>query len=135
VPLSFNETHTAPRNASDPLQSFDTELHALQGQIVADTDFDLLRITAGTDFGLVSPGHTTLTKLGSGDFNVDSFFDVIYRIDFVGKPGGTFSGQSGSTTGGVTLQAGEPVQTAEPGSLVLLGLGLAGLGIIRRHHV
>ena len=84
------ETHIGPRNPSDPVQSFDTDMFAMQGQIVGDPDFDLLRITAGDNFGLPSPGHTTLTRLSGGDFNVDSFFDITYRIDFVGAPGGAW---------------------------------------------
>lgn len=28
----------------------------------------------------------------------DSFFDITYRIDFVGAPGGALAGMSGSTT-------------------------------------
>jgi hypothetical protein len=61
----------------------------------------LLRITGGSGFGLPSPGHTTLTRLGpaGSNWNVDSFFDITYRIDFVGHPGGPFGGMSGSTTG------------------------------------
>jgi len=62
-----------------------------------DPDFDLLRVTAGTGFGMPSPGHTTLTA-APGGWAVDSFFDITYRIDFVGSPGGPFAGMSGSTT-------------------------------------
>ncbi len=57
-----------------------------RGRLLGDPDFDLLRITAGGDFGMPSPGHTTLTDLGGGNWNVDSFFDITYRIDFVGQP-------------------------------------------------
>jgi hypothetical protein len=46
-----------------------------------------------------SPGHTTLTQLPGGNWAVDSFFDITYRIDFVGSPGGALGGMSGSTTG------------------------------------
>jgi hypothetical protein len=78
----------------------------LFGQITGDPDFDLLRVVAGTDFGLPSPGHTTLTQLGGGSWAVDSFFDITYRIDFVGKPGGALSGMSGSTTGTIRFSVG-----------------------------
>jgi hypothetical protein len=37
---------------------------------------------------------------------VDSFFDITYRIDFVGAPGGPLGGMSGSTTGTIRMQAG-----------------------------
>ncbi len=35
---------------------------------------------------------------GDGTFVVDSFFDIDYRIDFVGAVGGQLDGLSGSTT-------------------------------------
>src|SRR3989338_2531066 len=93
------QINTAPRTPGDPLQAFDTEMFKLEGQLpIGDPDFDLLRITAGTGFGLPSPGHTTLTQLPDGNWAVDSFFDITYRIDFVGAPSGAWAGQSGSTT-------------------------------------
>lgn len=93
------ETHSAPRMLAAPVQAFNEELVRLQTQLPpGDPDFDLLRVTAGTNFGMPSPGHTTLTRIGT-DWSVDSFFDITYRIDFVGNPGGPLAGQSGSTTG------------------------------------
>jgi hypothetical protein len=47
---------------------------------------------------LPSPGHTIFTQNGTG-WTVDSFFDITYRIDFIGAPGGPLAGRSGSTTG------------------------------------
>jgi hypothetical protein len=81
----------------------------IQGQLTGDPDFDLLRITAGSSFGLPSPGHTTLTRQGppGSGWAVDSFFDITYRIDFVGT-GGTLGGHSGSTTGTVRMVAVRP---------------------------
>jgi Tol biopolymer transport system component len=108
-PLSLDveaETRTAPRTPDDPVQAFDTEMIRLEGELTGDPDFDLLRITAGSDFGLPSPGHTTLTRLPGGDWAVDSFFDITYRIDFVGAPSGPFAGQSGSTTGTIRMSSG-----------------------------
>ncbi|HWL93006.1 MAG TPA: hypothetical protein VNT79_05695, partial [Phycisphaerae bacterium] len=101
------ETHVGPRSPGDPIQSFDTDMFMLQGQLPpGDPDFDLLRITAGTAFGMPSPGHTTLTRLPGDNWAVDSFFDVFYRIDFVGKPGGPLGGMSGSTTGTIRMATG-----------------------------
>jgi len=103
------ETHTAPRLPGQPVQSFDADMFGIQGQLPpGDPDFDLLRITAGTAFGMPSPGHTTLTRLQSGDWNVDSFFDITYTIEFTGKPGGPLSGMSGSTTATIRMGAGQP---------------------------
>ena len=99
--VSF-ESHAAPRTPGDPVQSFDTDMFRLFGQITGDPDFDLLRVVAGTDFGLPGPGHTILTQQG-GNWAVDSFFDITYRIDFVGAPGGPLAGQSGSHVGTVRV--------------------------------
>jgi len=114
VPMAF-ETHTAPRAPGDPVQSFDTDMFRLFGQIInpgsGDPDFDLLRVVGGTDFGMPSPGHTTLTRLPGGpQWAVDSFFDITYRIDFVGKPGGHLGGMSGSTTATIRMQTGSPLR-------------------------
>jgi hypothetical protein len=109
------QTHTAPRVPGTSPQSFDTDMFGLQGQLPpGDPDFDLLRITAGTGFGMPSPGHTTLTALPGGQWAVDSFFDITYRIDFVGAPGGPLSGRSGSTTGTIRMQTGQSVSTGAP---------------------
>lgn len=100
------EVHTAPRTPGDAVQDFDTDVFRLQGQVFGDPDFDQLTITAGTDFGLPSPGHTTLTRLATGDYSVDSFFDITYRIDFTGAPGSVLDGLSGSTMATIRMQTG-----------------------------
>ncbi len=100
------ETHTGPRSPSDPVQSFPTDMFNLQGGLPpGDPDFASLVITGGTGNGLPSPGHTTLTQLPGGNWNVDSFFDITYQIDFVGAPGGALDGLSGSTTSLVRVEA------------------------------
>jgi hypothetical protein len=102
------ETHSGPRMLGAPVQSFPHDLMVLQGQLPpGDPDFDLLRITAGGSFGMPSPGHTTLTRVGT-DWNVDSFFDITYRIDFIGSPGSVLGGRSGSTTATIRMQMGNP---------------------------
>lgn len=110
------EVHTGPRNPGDAVQTFDTDMFRMFGQITGDPDFDLLRVTGGTDFGMPSPGHTTLTRLGppGSNFAVDSFFDITYRIDFVGAPGGPLAGMSGSTTATIRMETGDPVTACEP---------------------
>ncbi|MEX0613105.1 MAG: hypothetical protein WD738_09265 [Pirellulales bacterium] len=128
-----DQTHVlADMDPSPGRRSHVTDFLGLQGQLPpGDPDFDLLRVTAGTAFGMPSPGHTTLTQLPGGNWNVDSFFDITYRIDFVGHPGGPFAGMSGSTTGTIRMQAGQPIP--EPMTLCLLGLGSIGvLGLARR---
>ncbi len=123
IPLVM-EVNTAPRAPGAPVQDFDTEMIALQGQIGGDPDFDLLRVTAGTGFGMPSPGHTTLTLLPGGNYAVDSFFDITYRIDFIGAPGGALAGMAGSTTG--TLKMATGLSSAVP-VVPAPGLGVVGL--------
>ena len=103
---------TAPFAPFAPMQDLDEDLHSLMGSLFAsgDPDFDLLRITAGRRDGFPSPGHTTLTRQPDGSWAIDSFFDIEYLIDFVGKSGGPFSGMSGSTTGTIRVSnCGGPV--------------------------
>ncbi len=121
IPMQM-QSASAPRTPGNPVQTFDTDMFAMQGQITGDPDFDLLRITGGTGFGMPSPGHTTLTLQPGGNWAVDSFFDITYRIDFVGAPGGPFAGMSGSTT-----DLNHFIGTPEPGTWVLLGLGALSL--------
>lgn len=101
------EVHTGPRTPGDAVQSFDTDMFRLQGGIAGDPDFAQLNVTAGSGFGLPSPGHTTLTRLAppGGDFAVDSFFDITYQIDFTGAAGSLLEGMSGSTVGTIRMEA------------------------------
>jgi len=111
IPIEMVQMDLAARGPGSP-QSFACDLFGLQGQLPpGDPDFDLLRITGGSGFGLPSPGHTTLTLLPHGHWNIDSFFDITYRIDFVGAPGGPLAGMSGSTTSTVRIQQGGPVSS------------------------
>jgi len=109
IPISC-VTHTAPRTPGDAVQTFQTDMFQLQGVLPpGDPDFQNLQVVGGTNFGLPSPGQTTLTRLPDGNFNVDSFFDIAYQIDFQGAPGGVLAGLSGSTMGTVRMGAGEPI--------------------------
>lgn len=122
VPVTVG-TYSAPRTPGSPVQDFDRDMFHLTGGITGDPDFALLDITAGTDFGLPSPGHTTLTRQGGpgSDFAVDSFFDVTYRIDFTGTGGSVLHEMSGSTT------AVSRMVVPEPTTMVLLLGGIVGL--------
>jgi hypothetical protein len=130
------EVHAAPRTNNAPFQSFDTEMFRLFSQITnpaaADPDFDLLRVVAGADFGLPSPGHTNLLQTGP-NWEIDSFFDITYRIDFVGKPGGPFGGMSGSTTSTVRFSVGEQI-VPEPASCTLAGCGVVAVLLLARRR-
>lgn len=96
------------------VQLFAVELHSLDAQIAGDPDFDLLHVTAGTAFSLPSPGHTTLTRLQGGDWNVDSVFDVMYRVEYFGAPGGALAGHSGNEVRFQHIQIGQPPVSGGP---------------------
>ncbi|MBX3385001.1 MAG: hypothetical protein KF768_00355 [Phycisphaeraceae bacterium] len=128
VPISL-EMHSAPRTNFAPVQSFSTDLFRFFGQVTGDPDFDLFRVVMGSDFGLPGPGQTTLTSAPGSMWHVDSFFDVFYRIDFVGAPGGVFSGMSGSTT----LQVRLAIPAPAAGTMLAMA-GVVGLGRRRRRE-
>jgi hypothetical protein len=115
IPVNLEMVHELPAVPGAPIQVRPGTLLHMNGQIIGDPDFDLLRITAGSSYGMPSPGHTTLVQAGGGNYHVDSFFDITYRIDFVGTPGGPLAGMSGSTT--ATIRMGNP---AGPGPAVCL---------------
>lgn len=106
------EIHTAPRNAGDPVQSFDAEIVSLTGQLFGDPDFDFLALSAGGFFGLPGPGGVTLTRTGGPGtaFVVDSFFDVFYEVQIDGAAGSLLEDYNGARVEGpVRLQQGKPV--------------------------
>lgn len=107
IPVSC-EIHTAPRTPGDPVQIFACDFFSLTGQLFGDPDFCELIVVAGTDNGLPSPGQTTLTEVPSGDYAVDSFFDITYQIQFEGCPDSQMLGDlAGTTIGTDRFQAGE----------------------------
>ncbi len=102
------EVHTGPRTPGDPVQAFPNDMYSLEGAITGDPDFELLNFVAGTSFGMPGPGETTLTQLPSGDFAVDSFFDITYQIDFAGDPTSPWlAGMAGSTIGTIHMETGD----------------------------
>ena len=105
VPV-FCEVHTGPRTPGDPVQAFDCNMVRLQGELFGDPDFCTFRIRGGAALGLPSPGHTTLTELPSGDFAVDSFFDITYQIEFEGCPDGMLRDLDGTTEATIRMETG-----------------------------
>jgi len=132
---AFFEVHTGPRTPGAAVQDFDTEMVQLQADLFGDPDFDFLQIRAGSIFGLPSPGHTTLTRLGppGSDFAVDSFFDITYTIEFQGAPGSILDGLGGLTQATLRMQAGDPappsaIPALQPWQGVVLGLSILCVG-------
>lgn len=101
----------------------------------AFTVFDIssfaINVSVGDMFAIV------LTAQGdgssSGDWNVFTTPDDLYA-------GGTKLTGSGASTGGELAfqtfveDAGQVIAVSEPGSLIVLGLGIAGLGAMRRRN-
>ncbi|MCD4748595.1 MAG: hypothetical protein K8R59_04400 [Thermoanaerobaculales bacterium] len=108
------ETHTAPRIPGNPVQTFSTDMFRLYGELFGDPDFCELRFIFGSDYGLPGPGQTTLTELASGDFAVDSFFDITYQIQFIGCPGSVLEGYAGTTTATINIQTEPPATDCVP---------------------
>lgn len=91
-----DEVDTGPRTAGEPIQAFPSNYVYMQGELFGDPDFCTLRLRWGSDFGLPSPGTTILTDLGDSTWNVDSFFDIAYEIDYIGCPGSILEGFGGT---------------------------------------
>lgn len=117
------QSHSAPKIAGSLEQMFDTDLFSMQATLFGDQDFDQLIITGGTNNSLPSPGYTNLKDLNDGTFQVDSFFDISYQIDYVGAPGSMLDGMSGTTTDTVTLTAvNNPATIAHSITIILNAL-------------
>ena len=108
------EIHSGPTQLGEPEQTFPTEMRALQaeailpGPLMPDALFELFELRAGADFGLPSPGQTTLVEItppgpGPVEYLIDSQFDVNYEITFIGAQGAPLEGMAGSTEGISTL--------------------------------
>ena len=124
VPVT-GEIHIGPRNPGDPVQNFEARLYRLFGELFGDPDFCELIVQAGDAWDLPCPGMAYLTKLPSGDFAVDSFFDITYTVEFEGCPGSQLADLAGITTA-QTLKAtcgddaGVPEDRPEPKSVARL---------------
>lgn len=98
------ETHIGPRDVKADFQRFDTMMVDLQGG-TSDENFESVKIVAGLNNGLPSPGSTTMTRNREGGFLVDSTFQMNYRIELVGRAGGKFDGVNIQEEGVATVKA------------------------------
>ena len=123
-------TKTEPRDPNAPIQAFGTEMQNLSGSVAGETDcnlFDSLQVRAGQGQGLPASRGGTVLKESGGLVAVNSFFDVTYEIEFVGKAGSPIAGRSGTTRGKVVMGT---VGSSGPGVPTLSGWGMAFLALL-----
>ncbi|MEM8931338.1 MAG: hypothetical protein AAGE94_09195 [Acidobacteriota bacterium] len=101
------EAHAGPWSVDDQPISFQTEMMRLEGQLEDDgnSDFSYLRVVAGTEYGYPSPGHTTASTQDGKSYVVDSMFEMGFRIEYVGAPGGPLAGYEGAFEGTAVMKA------------------------------
>jgi hypothetical protein len=130
-------THSAPRSGPVPGVGqlvVAQQLRFLSAELTGDPDFDLLRITAGHDLGMPSPGQTTLEVPYdvATEYRVDGFFDVYHAIEIVGAAGGPFAGWNSVSEVGSTWELAGSGGLPEPPLAALAGAALAGGALARR---
>jgi hypothetical protein len=103
LPARF-EVHSAPHNPGAEIDTFATDMYRIEGALSNDRVFRSLHLVGGSGNGYPSPGQMTLIDKGDSVL-VDSFFNIGYRIEFVGADGGPLAGQSGVIEGSVTMRA------------------------------
>lgn len=97
----------SPEAVHQPKQGRAADLYFLYGEVAGDPDFSLLRISGGTGFGMPSLGHSVIEKQPSGDWKLDSSYDLTYRVEWLGAQGSALAGQGGATQSVLGLQSGE----------------------------
>ena len=146
---------TGPRDLGAETQTIAAEMKSMDTTFTNDTTcnlFSSLQIEAGSDQGLApSTGMTTLQEVTTplqlnstsqratgedaevGDYKVNSYFDVNFRMTWVGKPGGPLAGMSGTHVGQVRMGTPStlPVPVLSPqGVVVLVTLMAAAMGVL-----
>ena len=102
------EAHAGPWDPNESVISFDTHMVRIEGSLENDPDFESFRIVGGLDNGYPSPGHQTAARQEDGTYALDSMFQIGFRVEYVGAPGGAFEGYAGSSEGTATVKAFNP---------------------------
>jgi len=103
------ETHQAPRNPVDAVETLATRVVRIRGEIFGDPDFDLLRVEAGDDFGLPSPGVMEIAEKHDGNQRAEETLGLTYRFTFQGAPGSILDGMAGVTQASLAFEVGTNV--------------------------
>lgn len=99
------ETHTGPRKPEAEVDSFETLMYRIEGQIKGDKDFEYFSIVAGNANGLDSPGQTTFYRQKDGTWLLDSTFNIKYTGSFKGAKGSKLEGLEDTFEGSITMVA------------------------------
>jgi hypothetical protein len=129
---------TTSFNLVPTVSETDTTQSSTPIQDNATTNFSitsLLLTAAGAEIRLdpadlaSDTGSMTVTDLGSGSFNISSFFDVFVDLSLDGTFGGTTNGLPNSSNPAeiALVLVNAPVSVPEPPSFALLCAGLLGL--------
>ncbi len=113
MPASF-EVHSAPNRPGTEIDTFETNMYRLEGQ-GSDGVFESIRLVGGTANGYPSPGQMTFISQGDSVL-VDSFFNIGFRMELKGAPGGPFEGIEKTVEGKVTMKSHAADPKATPDS-------------------
>ncbi len=103
LPAKF-EVHSAPHKPGAEIDTFETNMNRIEGEGKGDKVFEYIRLVGGTANGYPSPGQMTIISKGE-EVEIDSFFNVGFKLEFKGAAGGPLEGIEDALEGSVTMRA------------------------------